>query len=187
MPGSTWTGDADRDMLLTIIEEGGSGKSIPWPEVARNLQNKGYTFSHEACRQHFQKIKRVAKQGSTLDPTSPADNNGGKSPFIQRKLATPRKRSAVKKEAGLGTPTRRLFTPIGPAHGFADMEDDDDDDELPPRSGRPGQPGAKRQRIVKQEEAGYDGDESRAYQFKTEQLGGPEHPEHGAIDLERNE
>ncbi|XMA10337.1 hypothetical protein WAI453_003128 [Rhynchosporium graminicola] len=50
MPGSTWTGDADRDMLLTIIEEGGSGKSIPWPEVARNLQTKGYTFSHEACR-----------------------------------------------------------------------------------------------------------------------------------------
>jgi hypothetical protein len=47
--GSTWNAESDRDLLLTIVE-GGELKTFKWPSVAAKMQEKGYTFSHEACR-----------------------------------------------------------------------------------------------------------------------------------------
>lgn len=46
---SQWDARADRDLLLAIIDEGAL-KSVLWPKIAEKMQNKGYTFTHEACR-----------------------------------------------------------------------------------------------------------------------------------------
>ncbi|KAL2066673.1 hypothetical protein VTL71DRAFT_2745 [Oculimacula yallundae] len=177
---SQWNGDADRDLLLAIIEDG-STKSINWPNVASTIQGKGYSFSHEACRQHFQKIRRNANAsaiGSTVGPATSGNNSYASSPNVKRKVATPRKPAAPKNAAASRTPTPDLTPP----KEITLYHSDDDENDLPPR------PTAKRQRVIKNEDTGFGGiDENRMYKFKTEQLGGPEHPEHGAIDLERDE
>jgi hypothetical protein len=48
---SQWNHESDKDLLLTIIEEG-QLKSIDWLLIAGKLQakGKGYTFTNEACR-----------------------------------------------------------------------------------------------------------------------------------------
>ncbi|KAH7413400.1 hypothetical protein BKA64DRAFT_353683 [Cadophora sp. MPI-SDFR-AT-0126] len=102
MPPSQWDHKADKDLLLAIIDEGAL-KSIVWPKIALAMQAKGYTFTHEACRQHFQKIRKQSSTNGTSTPTS--------SP---KKKATPRKTAKA-------------------ADYSANMNDDEDDDEdLPP-------------------------------------------------------
>jgi len=46
---SQWDAEADKILLLTIIENG-QLKSCEWPSIAAKMQQKGFTFSHEACR-----------------------------------------------------------------------------------------------------------------------------------------
>jgi hypothetical protein len=46
---SQWDHKADKDLLLAIIENGDL-KSISWPAIAAKMQDKQYTFTHEACR-----------------------------------------------------------------------------------------------------------------------------------------
>ncbi|KAF8856287.1 hypothetical protein BDZ45DRAFT_561403, partial [Acephala macrosclerotiorum] len=57
---SQWNYEADRDLLLAIIDEGAL-KSVIWPKISEKMAAKGYTFTHEACRQHFQKIRKESK------------------------------------------------------------------------------------------------------------------------------
>jgi hypothetical protein len=46
---SQWDQKADKDLLLAIIDEG-TLKSIEWPKISAVMLEKGYTFTHEACR-----------------------------------------------------------------------------------------------------------------------------------------
>ncbi|ESZ89456.1 hypothetical protein SBOR_10160 [Sclerotinia borealis F-4128] len=60
---SQWNHKADKDLLLAIIE-GNNLKAIEWPMISEKLQKKGYSFTKEACRQHFQKIRKESRTGS---------------------------------------------------------------------------------------------------------------------------
>jgi hypothetical protein len=44
--GSVWDHSADKDLLLTIIEEG----SFKWDIISAKMSSKGYTFTKEAVR-----------------------------------------------------------------------------------------------------------------------------------------
>jgi hypothetical protein len=44
--GSVWEHKSDKDLLLTIIDQG----SLQWPTISDKMQAKGYTFTKEACR-----------------------------------------------------------------------------------------------------------------------------------------
>ncbi|KAB8301173.1 hypothetical protein EYC80_003069 [Monilinia laxa] len=60
---SQWDHRADKDLLLAIIE-GNNLKAIEWPTISERLNQKGYSFTKEACRQHFQKIRKESRTGS---------------------------------------------------------------------------------------------------------------------------
>ncbi|KAF7900636.1 uncharacterized protein EAF01_007938 [Botrytis porri] len=60
---SQWDHRADKDLLLAIIE-GNNLKAIEWPTISERLQKKGYSFTKEACRQHFQKIRKESRTGA---------------------------------------------------------------------------------------------------------------------------
>jgi len=49
---STWDAKADKDLLLSIIDDG-QLKSINWPSISSKMKAKNYTFSNEACRYVF--------------------------------------------------------------------------------------------------------------------------------------
>ncbi|TGO17917.1 hypothetical protein BPAE_0403g00010 [Botrytis paeoniae] len=66
---SQWDHRADKDLLLAIIE-GNNLKAIEWPTISERLQEKGYSFTKEACRQHFQKIRKESRTGSPSASTS---------------------------------------------------------------------------------------------------------------------
>ncbi|KAF5874268.1 uncharacterized protein Bfra_004275 [Botrytis fragariae] len=66
---SQWDHRADKDLLLAIIE-GNNLKAIEWPTISERLQKKGYSFTKEACRQHFQKIRKESRTGSPSVSTS---------------------------------------------------------------------------------------------------------------------
>ncbi|KAL5326153.1 hypothetical protein ACEPPN_007291 [Leptodophora sp. 'Broadleaf-Isolate-01'] len=169
MPPSQWDHKADKDLLLAIIDEGAL-KGIVWPKIAVTLQSKGYTFTHEACRQHFQKIRK--QSSSSTGPSTNGNGNGNgntSSPSSPKKRPTPRKPS---------TPTASKSQTQ--TTGYGNNNDDEDDEDLPPP------PSSKRKRIEKKEErvgsAGGRAGERGVYQFKIEQLGGAEH-----VDLEHDE
>ena len=46
---SMWDHRADKDLLLTIIEDGNL-TGTDWHSVAAKMKSKDHTFSHEACR-----------------------------------------------------------------------------------------------------------------------------------------
>ncbi|KAH7370838.1 hypothetical protein BKA65DRAFT_545537 [Rhexocercosporidium sp. MPI-PUGE-AT-0058] len=167
MPPSQWDHKADKDLLLAVIDEGAL-KGIVWPKIAVTLQSKGYTFTHEACRQHFQKIRKQSASSSGNGNGIGANNNSS-APSSPKKRPTPRKPSAA-------TSAKNQTTGYG-----AGVEDENDDEEdMPPP------PSAKRKRVMKKEESAANGrDERPAYQFKIEQLGGAEHAD--AVDLEHDE
>ncbi|TGO44392.1 hypothetical protein BCON_0529g00060 [Botryotinia convoluta] len=66
---SQWDHRADKDLLLAIIE-GNNLKAIEWPTISERLQKKGHSFTKEACRQHFQKIRKESRTGSPSASTS---------------------------------------------------------------------------------------------------------------------
>ncbi|KAI9763017.1 MAG: hypothetical protein M4579_000080 [Chaenotheca gracillima] len=72
-----WTQDQEFKLLLNII--GLTNPKPPnWQDVASAMGNG---FSKEACRQHFQKIKRETKSSkSSSAPTTPSKNGTPKTP-----------------------------------------------------------------------------------------------------------
>lgn len=46
---SQWDHKSDKDLLLTIIDAGAL-KGIDWKAIADAMKQKGYSFTHEACR-----------------------------------------------------------------------------------------------------------------------------------------
>ncbi|PMD56276.1 uncharacterized protein K444DRAFT_616084 [Hyaloscypha bicolor E] len=135
---SQWDHKADKDLLLAIIENGDL-KSISWPAIAAKMQAKAYTFTHEACRQHFQKIRKESRNsaggGDSSSPNKRANTNG-----VHK--STPRKGSK--------------------AHGSFEQSANDDDDEEDLNT-----PPSKRKR-TKKEEGKENADEQSAYLFKVE-------------------
>ncbi|EHK98899.1 hypothetical protein GLAREA_05576 [Glarea lozoyensis ATCC 20868] len=73
MTNTTWNHESDKDLLLTIIARG-SLTSIVWKDIAAEMTALGYGFSHEACRQHFQKIRKQRRNalGTSSTPSSSA-------------------------------------------------------------------------------------------------------------------
>ncbi|QSZ33747.1 hypothetical protein DSL72_005318 [Monilinia vaccinii-corymbosi] len=66
---SQWDHRADKDLLLAIIE-GNNLKAIEWPVISERLNQKGYSFTKEACRQRFQKIRKESRTGSPAVSTN---------------------------------------------------------------------------------------------------------------------
>jgi len=60
---SQWDHRSDKDLLLTIIEMG-SLSHIDWETVSATMKAKEYTFTKEACRQHYQKIRKEARNSA---------------------------------------------------------------------------------------------------------------------------
>jgi len=46
---SPWTSEADKDLLLSIIEVG-ELKNVLWATIAVRMAQKGYSFTVESCR-----------------------------------------------------------------------------------------------------------------------------------------
>ncbi|RAL66346.1 hypothetical protein DID88_006015 [Monilinia fructigena] len=103
---SQWDHRADKDLLLAIIE-GNNLKAIEWPTISERLNQKGYSFTKEACRQHFQKIRKESRTGS---PSASSNTTPAVTPAQKRKS----------KVASL-------------KEGNKD-DDDDDDDESPSKN-----------------------------------------------------
>ncbi|KAM3078092.1 hypothetical protein ACMFMG_002606 [Clarireedia jacksonii] len=120
---SAWDHAADRDMLLCIIEVGDI-KSIQWDVVSQKMQAKGYTFTKEACRQRFQKIRRESKSHHPSTTPSSAETTPAK------------KRQRASKSKSTSTPTtstssrQKLGTYV--FNGAEEEEEDDDEDDLLP-------------------------------------------------------
>lgn len=111
---SQWDHKSDKDLLLTIIDTGAL-KGIDWKAIAERMVAKGYTFTHEACRQHFQKIRKEARSDSPA--TTPTHARTTSTPKSQKRskgliydgnqansddeeiLTTPAKRAKVRAEA----------------------------------------------------------------------------------------
>jgi len=148
---SIWNHEADKDLLLTLIEAG-KLKNIDWEDIAAKMSGK-YTFTKEACRQHFQKIRKEAKgesdeEGSARAPKTPSKKAAAaKSTPKAKKGASvsasadtfddeedeemmgskKRKRTGFKVEqgAGFGGNQATLFKMEIPANGVIDLENDD--------------------------------------------------------------
>ncbi|CAG8983600.1 hypothetical protein HYALB_00004621 [Hymenoscyphus albidus] len=101
--GSVWNHESDKDLLLTIIA-GRKLEGINWKDVADEMTKAGYTFTQEACRQHFQKIRRGSK--------APRKEKGASA------AATPTKRKATSTQ---NTPAKSSSQ----AHNNEDDEDDE--------------------------------------------------------------
>ncbi|KAG0647813.1 hypothetical protein D0Z07_6040 [Hyphodiscus hymeniophilus] len=130
--GSTWDGASDRDLLLTIIDEGGPGSS-KWQVIADKMQAKGYTFTKEACRQHFQKIRKESR----------SSNPGGPSP-VRPGPIVPKTRAPKGTNSAKSTPRKgkSMTDSFATTNGSSNSFDDDDDDMITP---------SKRKRTVKEE------------------------------------
>ncbi|KUJ09055.1 uncharacterized protein LY89DRAFT_741353 [Mollisia scopiformis] len=106
---SQWDAKADRDLLLAIIDEGAL-KSVLWPKIAQKMKDRGYTFSHEACRQHFQKIRKEAKSPSksaTSTPRKRSTNDTPTSSFKSSSQKTNTTTSSILDDEDFETPTKK--------------------------------------------------------------------------------
>ncbi|KAG9236114.1 hypothetical protein BJ875DRAFT_457245 [Amylocarpus encephaloides] len=92
--GSTWNAESDKDLLLTIIARGNL-TSISWPGIAATMASMNYTFTHEACRQHFQKIRRERQKSLGISPAKAT----GKESSNSKSTTTPRKRAFSSKSS----------------------------------------------------------------------------------------
>lgn len=155
--GSTWDHKSDKDLLLTIIEMG-KLQTIMWPEIANKMQAKGYTFTKEACRQHFQKIRKEAQKGS--DSTASPARAAAKNPKPSGATTTPQKAGMAQNGSFKST--------------FDNHEEDDEEDMSQG-------PNSKRVKL----EAQRNGYGQSAPLFKVEHLTGNGHA--APVDLENNE
>ncbi|KFX92275.1 hypothetical protein O988_07349 [Pseudogymnoascus sp. VKM F-3808] len=105
---SVWTAEADRDLLLSIIDEN-KLQGLDWHAIAAKINSKSekYNFTHEGCRQHFQKLRKASSTGAN-----------GSVPSTPRKPKTPKTPASRKsklldnnvddEEAGdVGTPSKK--------------------------------------------------------------------------------
>ncbi|TVY88316.1 hypothetical protein LAWI1_G008397 [Lachnellula willkommii] len=157
MVKSIWKAESDSALLLEIIMTGDL-KSLKWPAVSAALYKKGFSFTAEACRQHFQKLRKDYL-GPNASPAKRTKSNPG----------TPSKKPK---------PTKSfvdLSNDTGNGNGNAESSSfahDDDDEEF----GVSPSP-LKRKREVKEEEEGQS-----APRFKMEYADAGR-----AVDLEQNE
>jgi len=118
---STWDHKADKDLLLTIIE-GQTLKSIDWKMVSAAMQQKSYTFSHEACRQHFQKIRKEARNSAGDGVFTPCkSSNGTKTTPASRRKASSFANEDGDDEEAFDTPTKKRKTKSAKKEETEDM------------------------------------------------------------------
>lgn len=145
---SQWDHKADKDLLLAIIDDG-QLKSIVWPGIAAKMQAKGYTFTHEACRQHFQKIRKESKTGRGSSGISTPPKQASKANGTST-TASGNKRKSTSKS-----------TSFASTNGFSQGgEDDDEEIDTPSKKRKVNANG------IKKEE--YDGYGQEMPVFKTE-------------------
>ncbi|KAI9744232.1 MAG: hypothetical protein M1818_002384 [Claussenomyces sp. TS43310] len=87
MPNSVWDAATDRELLLSIVDTQTLSK-IEWGKVSTMLKAKGFTFSHEACRQHYQKILKGGRNGQAGTPNKPKEKRAKSTPGSQSKAKT---------------------------------------------------------------------------------------------------
>ncbi|TVY81033.1 hypothetical protein LSUE1_G008881 [Lachnellula suecica] len=149
-PKSRWDAESDRCLLLNIIE-GGDLKGSEWPAISLKMKDKGYNFTHEACRQHYQKLRKEFRGGASN--AKPKASPAPKAPRTPKSTTTtPRKGSKASKSFTSDSDTTGSM-----AHG--------DDDE--PSSPTP----LKRKRMTKTEEE--ENGVHSAPLFKMEQFNHP--------------
>ncbi|KAI9814034.1 MAG: hypothetical protein M1827_003498 [Pycnora praestabilis] len=102
MPSGSWDTLSERQLLLTIIELT-NPKAPSWDLVSDKM---GTGHTKEACRQHFQKIRREARSG-----------NPGAIP-----TKSPSKASTKTSSSAKSTPTKRKKAEI---LGAADQDDEE--------------------------------------------------------------
>ncbi|RDW88083.1 hypothetical protein BP6252_00115 [Coleophoma cylindrospora] len=159
-----WDDRADKHLLFAIIEEGAL-KSISWQNVSDALNQKGYTFSREACRQHFQKLRRESRGNRTnTTPTKPSK----------------------------GTPTKQGTGSGKSKAQFAsnDRNEDDDEESFPPTPTHlnysfASTPASKKRKVEKMEEEKprdlvYGGQNAAIFKLEDAE-------DAGVIDLERDD
>ncbi|KAI9842210.1 MAG: hypothetical protein M1837_007423 [Sclerophora amabilis] len=107
----SWSQDQEFKLLLAIINLT-NPKPPNWNEVAQKM---GCDFTKEACRQHFQKIKRDNKGagGSSSVPSTPVKNRVAKTPTSQ---------SSKRKKAPAAKPEDQDDDSTAP---FIDLDGDD--------------------------------------------------------------
>ncbi|KFZ05802.1 hypothetical protein V501_08010 [Pseudogymnoascus sp. VKM F-4519 (FW-2642)] len=83
---SPWTPEADRDLLLAIIDEN-KLQGLDWRVIAAKMatKNENYSFSHEGCRQHFQKLRKASNTGANGSvPSTPRTPKTPKTPASRK-------------------------------------------------------------------------------------------------------
>ncbi|RDL34004.1 uncharacterized protein BP5553_08372 [Venustampulla echinocandica] len=120
---SAWDHKSDKDLLLAIIENGVL-KGIEWPKIAQKMTAKGYTFTHEGCRQHFQKIRKEARSDPSPNPNSPVATPKKRPASSSKKVATPSKGKTFS-DSFNSTPTSK-----GNSFSFVKEFDESEDDEI---------------------------------------------------------
>jgi len=122
---SAWDHRSDKDLLLTIIENGNL-VHIDWQSVSATMKSKNYTFSHEACRQHYQKIRKEARNsnGSSFSTPTKPNTSAKSTPASRRngKGANNHSFSNDDDEELLATPSNKRKRPT-PKHEKAEPED----------------------------------------------------------------
>ncbi|KAG9240339.1 hypothetical protein BJ878DRAFT_297828 [Calycina marina] len=84
---SIWNHEADKDLLLSVIAEG-SLKGHNWASVSARMETKNYNFTKEACRQHFQKIRKEAGGNGGSVAATNGDNDSPAKSSPKRSRAT---------------------------------------------------------------------------------------------------
>ncbi|RDW95339.1 hypothetical protein BP5796_01102 [Coleophoma crateriformis] len=163
---SAWDDRADKHLLLAIIDEGAL-KSISWQNVSDALNQKGYTFTREACRQHFQKLRRESRGNrANTTPTQPSKG-------------TPTKR-------GTGSSTGKSKAQFA----SNDRNEDDDEEPYPPTPtyqnySFASTPASKKRKVEKMEEEEprdlvYGGQNAAIFKLEDAE-------DSGVVDLERDD
>ncbi|KFY38086.1 hypothetical protein V494_04509 [Pseudogymnoascus sp. VKM F-4513 (FW-928)] len=151
---SQWTADADRDLLLAIIDEN-KLTGLDWHVISAKMAAKKHNFSHEGCRQHFQKLRKASSTGANGSvPRTPKTPKTPKTPASRKpkqfdnnvddeevdEFATPskkRKRDVIKVDQenedvkeinGIGfegqTASQFKIEPLSGEEEFLDLEED---------------------------------------------------------------
>ncbi|TVY35168.1 hypothetical protein LOCC1_G008860 [Lachnellula occidentalis] len=161
----SWKPESDRALLLIIIMTGDL-KTFKWPAISAELQEKGFTFTAEACRQHFQKLRRE-------------HNSPIATPTKQPRAPQPR---SIKKPKATATPTKSHLqsyidlSASSPSSAHHAGSDDDEDFGFGAHSASPSP--MKRKRVMKKEEE--NGQSAPLFKIEGVEVG-------GVVDLERDE
>ncbi|KAH8593738.1 hypothetical protein B0O99DRAFT_626936 [Bisporella sp. PMI_857] len=127
MAPTPWNDKSDRDLLLALLlAEDGALKGVKWDVISAKMTAQGYNFSNEACRQHFQKLRKESRANGGRDSNG-ADGAGARANGNGDTLPkTPRSTTKVKV-----TPMKRSKSATEPGEGG------NDDDKISTPSKRP--------------------------------------------------